>query len=245
MPMTTTIVSRAEWLAARRRLLAKEKEATRARDALAAERRALPMVEIEKEYAFQGPDGVVTLPDLFDGRRQLIVHHVMWLFDTDEGCPSCSLRIDDIGNLAHLHACDTSLVLVSRAPFASIERFRNRMGWTIPWYSSFGSDFNHDFHVTSDETRGPVMFNYDDKATLERKGIGFWAANGMDTPGLSVFLRGGERVLHTYSTFARGLEPVMGTYNHLDLTPLGRQRDISEFPHRDRYGRPSSHHHHE
>jgi predicted dithiol-disulfide oxidoreductase (DUF899 family) len=240
------VVSRDEWLAARKELLVKEKELTRARDALSAERRALPMVLIDKEYVFEGPDGKAGLVDLFDGRRQLIVQHFMWLDETDEGCPSCSLQADNIGDLAHLHACDTTLVLVSRAPLSSIERFRQRMGWTVPWFSSHGSDFNYDFHVSTDETVAAPEFNYMDKATLESKGIDFWVKPGQDGPGLSVFRRDGDRVFHTYSTFARGAELMLGTYNYLDLTPLGRVRHVSEFPHHDRYGEPAAqaHHHH-
>src|ERR1022692_4206068 len=151
------VVSPDEWLAARQDLLAREKEATRARDTVAAARRALPMTEIGKEYVFAGPGGQAGLPDLFDGRRQLIVYHFMWRHaesgfpDEDQGCPTCSLMADNMGDPTHLHASDTTLVLVSRAPLASIERFQQRMGWAVPWYSSLGSDFNYDFHVSFDE----------------------------------------------------------------------------------------------
>jgi predicted dithiol-disulfide oxidoreductase (DUF899 family) len=238
------IVSRDAWLAARKELLTKEKESSRARDSLNAQRQALPMVEIDKEYVFEGSGGQARLIDLFDGRRQLIVYHFMWLFESDEGCPSCSFVVDNIGNLAHLHACETSLVLVSRAPFASIERFRQRMGWTVPWYSSYGGDFNYDFHVTSDESVAPVEYNYKDKATLEQEGLGFYANRGQDGQGVSVFLRNGDRVFHTYSTYGRGPDLVLGTYNYLDLTPLGRQRYVTEFPHHDRYAEPAGHPHH-
>jgi predicted dithiol-disulfide oxidoreductase (DUF899 family) len=228
------VVSREDWLAARLELLAREKEATRARDDLNAARRGLPMVEIDKEYAFRGPEGKARLVELFASRTQLIVYHFMWLQESDQGCPSCSFLVDGIGELAHLHACDTSLVLVSRAPIESIELFRCRMGWTVPWYSSCGSDFNYDFNVTADDTRAAVSYNYKDRATLERDGIGHWGRNGQDGPGASVFLREGERVFHTYSAFGRGLDPLLGTYTLLDLTPLGRQRYVNEFPHRDR-----------
>jgi predicted dithiol-disulfide oxidoreductase (DUF899 family) len=238
------VVSRDEWLVARKELLAKEKESTRARDALAADRRQLPAVELDKEYVFEGPDGKARLVDLFEGRRQLIVWHFMWLDDVDEGCPSCSVVADSIGHLSHLHGTDTTLVLVSRAPLASIERFRRRMGWTVPWYSSHGSDFNYDFHVTMDSRVAPVEYNYMDKETLERKGQSNWTVDGTDGPGVSVFLRDGDRVLHTYSAYARGGELLVGTYNFLDLTPLGRQRHIAEFPHHDKYGEPDAHHHH-
>ncbi|HEX6873770.1 MAG TPA: DUF899 domain-containing protein [Micromonosporaceae bacterium] len=228
------IVSRAQWLSERLALLAEEKALTVARDALNARRRRMPMVEIDKSYVFTGPDGEARLVDLFDGRRQLVVYHFMWMAEPDQGCPSCSLLTDNIGHLAHLHAVDTSLVLVSRAPIDSIERFRHRMGWTIPWFSSFGSDFNYDFHVTNDDTVAPVQYNYKDRATLEAEGIGFFATG--DSHGLSVFLRDGDRVFHTYSSYGRGLDLLLGTYNYLDLTPLGRQRYVNEFPHHDTYG---------
>jgi predicted dithiol-disulfide oxidoreductase (DUF899 family) len=238
------IASRETWLAARLELLAREKELTRTRDALNEQRRALPMVEMAKEYVFEGPDGKVRLIDLFEGRSQLLVYHFMWLFDTDEGCPTCSFLTDHIGYLGHLHESGTTLALVSRAPYASIERFQQRMGWTIPWYSSYDTDFNVDFHVTSDESRGPVEYNYKDKETLEREGIGYWAIPGQDGPGMSVFVRDGDRVFHTYSTYARGLELILNTFNFLDLTPSGRQKHIAQFPHHDKYGEPAAAHHH-
>jgi predicted dithiol-disulfide oxidoreductase (DUF899 family) len=162
------VVSQDEWLAARKDLLAREKEVTRAKDAVDAGRRALPMVEVGKRYVFAGPEGPAGLPDLFDGRRQLIVYHFMWRHaesgfpGEDQGCPTCSVVADNIGDLSHLHACDTTLVLVSRAPLASIERFRQRMGWPVPWYSSYGSDFNYDFHVSLDEGVAPLEYNYKD-----------------------------------------------------------------------------------
>ena len=144
-----------EWLAARKELLAREKELTRARDALGAARRRLPMVRLDKEYTFVGPDGEVRLPDLFEGRHQLIVYHFMFDPSWDEGCNACSFLVDSMGHLAHLHARDTSLALVSRAPLAKIESHKARMGWTVPWYSSLGNDFNYDFHVTADEAVAP------------------------------------------------------------------------------------------
>jgi predicted dithiol-disulfide oxidoreductase (DUF899 family) len=231
------VVSQEEWLAARKALLAKEKELTRARDALAAERRALPMTRVEKEYVFEGPDGKATLLDLFDGRRQLIVYHFMFGPDWEEGCPSCSMTMDGLGHLAHLHARNTSWVAVSRAPLATIEPFRARMGWTFPWVSSFGSDFNYDFHVTQDGSVRPVEYNYRDRAELERAGQ-TWALEG-ELPGQSVFLREGESIYHTYSAYARGGDHLMSPYNWLDLTPLGRQ-DGAEYTmdwvrHHDKY----------
>lgn len=222
------VASREEWLAARKQLLAREKELTHHRDAVNAERRRLPMVEIDKAYAFDGPDGTLRLVDLFDGRRQLIVYHFMFDPDWDEGCPNCSFLVDNIGHLAHLRARDTSLVLVSRAPLAKLAAFKARMGWTLPWYSSFGSDFNYDFHVSHDEAVAPVEYNYRDKAELLRKGEDYFTEG--ESHGVSVFLRDGERVFHTYSTYARGADLLVGTYNYLDLTPLGRQEDWEEPP---------------
>jgi predicted dithiol-disulfide oxidoreductase (DUF899 family) len=229
------VVSRDEWLGARMRLLAQEKESSRMLDAIAAQRRGLPMVAVDKDYVFTGPAGPARLVDLFDGRRQLIAYHFMWMPEADEGCRACSFAVDNVGDLSHLHASDTTLALVSRAPFTSIEQFRQRMGWQLPWYSSYVSDFNYDFHVTSDESVSPVEYNYKDKATLQREGLGHYAATGQDGSGLSVFLRDGDRVFHTYSTYGRGAEVMLSTYHYLDLTPLGRQRYIDEFPHRDRY----------
>src|SRR3954452_13313341 len=151
-----TIVTREEWLAARKVLVAREKQLTRERDALNAARGRLPMVEITEDYRFEGPDGEVTLLDLFEGRRQLLVYHFMWLFDEGAGCPSCSFLVDNIGHLSHLHARDTSLAVVSRRPFAEIGTSRRRMGWHVPFYSSSGSSFNYDFHVTVDSDVAPV-----------------------------------------------------------------------------------------
>jgi predicted dithiol-disulfide oxidoreductase (DUF899 family) len=226
------IVNREEWLAARKELLAKEKALTKARDELAAERRRLPMVPVDTEYVFEGPDGPVTLLDLFDGRRQLIVDHMMWAYDFDEdgtevprdtGCPSCSAHADNIGHLVHLHQRDTSFVAVSRAPYAKIAAFRERMGWTFPWVSSHGSTFNHDFHVTVDERVRPVLLNYRTVEELAEHGVEWSPERRGDYPGMSAFLRDEDRVFHTYSTYARGLEQVGGTHYYLDMTALGRQ----------------------
>jgi predicted dithiol-disulfide oxidoreductase (DUF899 family) len=226
------VVSRTEWLEARKDLLTREKALTRARDELAAARRELPMVRVDKEYVFEGPHGTATLRDLFEGRRQLIVDHMMWSFDFDEtgeevprdtGCPSCSGRADNIGNLVHLHQRDTSFAAVSRAPYAKIGPFRTRMGWTFPWYSSAGSDFNYDFHATADERVRPVLLNYRTVEELTETGFEWSPARRGDYPGLSTFLRVDDDVFHTYSTFARGLEQIGGTHYYLDLTALGRQ----------------------
>src|SRR3712207_4707386 len=196
------VVSRDEWLAARKEVLAKKKELTRQRAALNAVRRRLPMVRIEKEYVFEGPDGKASLLDPFDGRRQLIVYHFMFAPSWDEGCSSCSAGADEISNglLNHLHARDTTFVYVSRAPLAKIEAYKASKGWTFPWYSSYGSDFNYDFYVTLDRSRGADAYNY---APVDFDG---------EMPGQSCFLRDGDEVFHTYSSYARGAEMTGGSY---------------------------------
>ena len=245
------VASRDEWLRARKELLAREKELTRRRDALNAERRKLPMVRIDKAYAFDGPDGKATLRDLFDGRRQLIVYHFMFDPETpprgqsgapwEEVCPGCSHIADNVPHLAHLHARDTSLVFVSRAPLAKIAPFKARMGWTVPWYSSFGSDFNYDFHVTLDETKGSVEWNYRSAAALIQAGA--IPSAKCELPGVSVFLRRGGDVFHTYSAYARGLDPLLGTYHYLDLTPFGRGEGWGGMPNLDGQGQAWLRHH--
>jgi predicted dithiol-disulfide oxidoreductase (DUF899 family) len=204
------IVSREEWQRARDRLLVKEKAATKARDALSAERRRLPMVRIDKDYVFDGPEnggGKVRLLDLFEGRRQLIIYHFMFAPGVNgwptAGCPGCSMVVDHFGPLAHLHARDTSLVLVSLGPLANLEAYRKRMGWKIPWYSSAGTSFNKDFGLSTDEG---------------------------ETFGLSAFLRDGEAVYHTYFTTDRGVEGVDTNFTLLDWTPLGRQETWEDSP---------------
>jgi predicted dithiol-disulfide oxidoreductase (DUF899 family) len=226
------VVSRDEWLAARKELLAREKELTRQRDELNAERRRLPMVRIEKEYVFEGPDGKVSLLDLFEGRRQLIVGHFMFSPEWDEGCPSCSAGADEISNglLKHLHVRDTTFVYVSRAPLAKIESYKASKDWAFSWYSSYDSDFNYDFHVTLDESVTPVEYNYRTKAEHEQVGSDIYAVvdQPIERPGRSCFLREGDSVFHTYSVYARGLETVGGSYYFLDETALGRQEDWEE-----------------
>ena len=201
------VVPQDEWLVARNELLTKEKKATRARDALAAERRRLPMVRIDKDYVFEGPDGTASLLDLFEGRRQLLLYHFMFAPGVEgwpsAGCPGCSMFVDQISLLNHLHARDTSFALVSCAPLATIEPYKQRMGWDIPWFSSFGSDFNVDFGVTTDEG---------------------------ETFGLSVFLRDGESVFRTYFTSGRGVEALGSVWTFLDLTLLGRQENWEDSP---------------
>lgn len=194
------VVSRDEWRAARRSFLVREKELSRARDVLDAQRRELPMVRVDKEYTFQTPAGAAGLADLFEGRRQLILYHWMWPMPTDEWCRLCSFWIDNIGNLAHLNARDTTFVVDCPAPLEVSLPFRERMGWTaIPWASSYGTDFFGDFHIPIDDPDVP------------------------ERPGVSVFLLVDGTVHYTYSTYRRGADLLNGTYNYLDLTPLGRQ----------------------
>jgi len=224
------VVSEAEWLHARKQLLADEKAMTRARDALSTKRRELPMVEIEKDYRFEGPAGSLGLADIFEGRRQLIVQHFMFDPSWEDGCPSCTAAADEIsaGLLAHLHARDTTLAVVSRAPLPKIEYYKRRRGWTFPWYSSFGSDFNYDFHVTIDASVAPVMWNYRTLDELEPLGMGWMGEGSSEQPGYSVFLRDGASVFHTYSVYARGTESLGGSYYFLDMTALGRQEEWEE-----------------
>lgn len=228
------IVSRDEWLRARKALLAEEKEFTWLRDRLSAERRALPWVKVETPYLFDGPQGKQTLPDLFDGRGQLIIYHFMFGPGWDHGCPSCSFLADHFdGVVIHLAHRDVTLAVVSRAPYPEIAAFKGRMGWRFPWVSSFGSDFNHDFQVSFSKeeiARGKANYNY--------------AMTGFpseEAPGVSVFAKdeAGE-VFHTYSSYARGLDILIGTYNFLDLVPKGRDEDELAFSmswvrHHDRY----------
>jgi len=226
------VVSREEWLAARKKLLAREKELTRQRDALAAERRRLPMVKIDKEYLFEGPDGEASLVDLFEGRRQLIVYHFMFSPEWDEGCPSCSAGADEVskGLLEHLHARETTLAYVSRAPFPKLEAYKAKKGWIFPWYSSYGSDFNYDFHITLDESVTPIMYNYRTKAGHEQAGTSYYVEGEqpIERHGHSCFVRDANDVFHTYSMYGRGAETVGGSYYFLDLTALGRQEDWEE-----------------
>jgi len=223
------VVSREEWLAARRRLLAQEKEVTRARDRLNAERRRLPMVGIDKPYTFEGPEGEVSLLDLFEGRRQLVLHHFMFSPAWDQACASCSSAADGIGRLRQLHARNTTLVAVSRAPYPRLAAFRERMGWAFPWYSSYGTDFNYDFHATLDDRVAPVLLHFRTEAELSVAGTpwtgGPWTEEmrGEELPGISAFLRVDDEVFHTYSTYGRGIEEFHNGYPYLDLTALGRQ----------------------
>ena len=228
------VVSREEWIEARKAHLDREKEYTRARDRLSAERRALPWVRVEKAYSFDGPNGKVTLADLFKGRSQLVVQHFMFAPDWDEGCKSCSFWADGFERMIpHLAARDTTLVAISRAPLQKLNAFRHRMGWTFDWLSSAGNDFNYDFAVsfTPEQIKsGAARYNF---------GTAGWGSE--EAPGLSVFYRD-ERsdIFYTYSTFARGLDMMNAAYHYLDLTPLGRHEDGLPYPmdwvrHRDQY----------
>jgi predicted dithiol-disulfide oxidoreductase (DUF899 family) len=226
------IASRDEWLAARKELLAQEKELTRRRDALSIDRRNLPMVEIDTDYEFDGPDGKLRLIDMFEGRPQLIIYHFMFHPEWEDGCPSCTAGTSELnrGLLEHLHTRDTTHALVSRAPLAKLERWKAKQGWDIPWYSSNGSDFNYDFGVTIDASRGFDQYNYrtlDEYAAMGQESMKT-AEQPYDMPGRSCFLDVDGRVFHTYSQYARGLESTGGSYYFLDLTALGRQEDWEE-----------------
>lgn len=228
------IVSREQWLAARKELLAKEKKLTRERDAVAAERRKLPWVKVENNYVFDSPNGQKTLADLFDGRSQLVIYHFMFGPDWNEGCPSCSFNMDHTdGALVHLAQRDVSFAAVSRAPLSKIEPFKKRMGWRFTWVSSYGTDFNYDYRAsfTKEElAKGKVNYNFDM--------VEFPSA---EAPGTSVFYKDKDgTIFHTYSAYARGTENVVNTYNYLDLVPKGRDEDglpftMSWVRHHDRY----------
>jgi len=216
------IVSRDEWLAARKHHLSKEKELTRLRDRLSAERRELPWVKVDKSYVFDGPMGKETLADLFDGRSQLVVYHFMFGPEWEQGCPSCSWAADNIdANVVHLNARDVTLAVVSRAPLAQIEAFKKRMGWSFKWVSSYGNDFNRDYHVSfTPEEQKMAIYNY--------KAGGFGSS---EAPGVSVFSKGADgQIFHTYSCYARGLDMLNGAYHLLDLVPKGRDEQGLSFP---------------
>jgi predicted dithiol-disulfide oxidoreductase (DUF899 family) len=218
------VVSREEWLAARTQLLQAEKEATRQRDALNAQRRRLPMVRLDQQYLLEGPEGQVPLAALFGDKRQLIVQHVMFGPDWDAACPGCTAGINELsdGMLEHLRSRDTEYALVSRAPLAKLQEYAAKQGWTIPWYSSYGTEFNYDFQATLDQGRGQLTYNYRESPEF---------LDGEDTtevPGFSCFLRDGDELFHTYSTWARGTDIVGSTYSFLDLTAFGRSEEWEE-----------------
>ncbi len=225
------VVSREEWLAARQQLLIREKELTRQRDILNADRRRLPMVRIDKEYKFEGPQGAVSLLDLFEGSGQLIVQHVMFDPAWEAACPSCTASLDESAPalLAHLKARGTAYVRVARAPYAKIAAYKEAHGWEFPWYSSCGSDFNYDFQVTLDPAAVPPVYNYRSQQEWARIDPDWLDLDSTEVPGVSCFLRDGGVLYHTYSTYARGTELIGGlTYALLDLTALGRQEEWEE-----------------
>ena len=235
------VTSRQEWLAARKELLAREKELTRLHDALNTSRRQLPMVRIDKEYVFEGPDGKASLTDMFGPNGQLVLQHVMFDPAWDDACPSCSAGLDELspGLLRNLRARDTAFAAVARAPQAKIAAYKARKGWDFAWYSSFGSDFNYDFHVSIDASVAPVMFNYRDEAELKGAGLTWILDGASEQPGVSCFLRDGDAVFHTYSTFGRGTEQLGGAYSILDITALGRQEEWEEPKGRAANARPA------
>ena len=228
------IVSRAEWITARKKLLAKEKQHTRQGDALAAERRQLPRVKVEKNYVFDSPNGKKTLAGLFDGRSQLIIYHFMFGPEWKEGCPSCSFNMDHTdGALVHLAQRDVAFAAISRAPWSKIEPFKKRMGWRFTWVSSHNTDFNYDYRASftpEEMAGGKVDYNFD---------LGIFPS--AEAPGISVFYKDKNgNIFHTYSAYARGSETVVNTYNYLDLVPKGRDEDDLPFTmawvrHHDRY----------
>jgi predicted dithiol-disulfide oxidoreductase (DUF899 family) len=225
----TGIVSREQWLIERKKLLAHEKELTKHYDLVNAERRRLPMVKLEKDYAFDGPHGKQNLKDLFDGRRQLIVYHFMFDPAWDKGCTGCTGFVNALGDLSLLNKQDTTFVVISRAPLAKLEAYRALKGWSIAWYSSFGSDFNYDFHVTLDPKVAPAEYNYRTKEEMAAA-VGHSVLLEGEEHGLSVFFRMGDDVFHTYSTFARGTESLTDSYRLLDTTPYGRQQEFEDSP---------------
>jgi predicted dithiol-disulfide oxidoreductase (DUF899 family) len=233
MPTTTTvahppITSADQWLLERKKLLQREKELTRQYDQLNAARRRLPMVRIEKDYLFDGPDGKANLRDLFDGQTQLIVYHFMFDPKWEKGCPGCTGFVDALGDLSMLTERNTTFVLISRAPLPKLEAYKKKRGWNRPWFSSFGTDFNYDFHVTLDQKARPVEYNYRPKAEIVAKDSPNITEG--ESHGLSVFFRVEQDVYHTYSTYARGVERLTDSYSLLDVTPYGRQEDWEDSP---------------
>jgi predicted dithiol-disulfide oxidoreductase (DUF899 family) len=218
------VVSHEDWLAARQVHLAKEKAFTRLRDELSAERRSLPWERVEKEYVFDSPNGQQSLVDLFAGKQQLVVYHFMFGPDWEEGCPSCSFWADNFNGIGvHLQHRDTTLVAVSRAPIERLVAYRQRMGWSFPWFSSLHNDFNFDYQVSflpDPAKQGEYIYNY-------RKG----EFGGEESPGISVFYRNDDgAIYHTYSTYGRGLDMMNAAYHYLDLTPKGRDEEQLEWP---------------
>ncbi|MES2695166.1 MAG: DUF899 domain-containing protein [Verrucomicrobiota bacterium] len=222
------IASRDQWRSARLKLLGDEKEVTKHHDRVSAERRRLPMVKLEKDYVFDGPKGKVSLGELFEGRPQLIVYHFMFDPKWEKGCPGCTGLVDALGDLSLLEERQTTFVLISRAPLAKLEAYKKERGWDRTWVSSFGSDFNYDFHVTIDEKRGSTEYNYEDRAKHKEKGEDYFTEG--ESHGLSAFFKVGDDVFHTYSCYARGCESLTDAYRLLDVTPYGRQEDWEDSP---------------
>ncbi len=230
------VVSHAEWIAARKAFLKKEKEFTHLRDDLSRQRRELPWEKVEKNYTFEGPNGKVTLADLFAGRNQLIIYHFMFGPQWKEGCPSCSFIADQFDSITlHMAQRDTTLTAISRATYPQIEAFKKRLGWKFPWVSSFGSDFNYDYDVSAtkeDIDSGKSIYNYEPSNFPSD-----------ERPGASVFVKKDGEIYHTYSTYQRGLDMMLNAYNFLDLTPKGRDEEGLPWPmawvrHHDKYGDP-------
>lgn len=219
------IADRDTWRKARLELLEEEKAHTRAYDAINAKRRRLPMVEVDPNYEFDTEDGKKTLLDLFEGRTQLFVYHFMFAPDWEKGCSGCTSWVNAIGDISDLAKRDTTFVIVSRAPLPKLLAYKQAHGWTLPWVSSFGSEFNYDFGVSLDLAKGATEYNYKDKTDDLNKEDAF-----TELPGSSVFFRVGDKVYHTYSSFARGNEATVHSYAMLDLTPYGRQEDFEDSP---------------
>jgi predicted dithiol-disulfide oxidoreductase (DUF899 family) len=221
------VVAPGQWLAARKELLAHEKELTKHYDQVNAERRRLPMVKIEKDYVFSGPKGKPSLKDLFEGRRQLIVYHFMFDPTWDKGCSGCTGFVDALGDLSLLNKRDTTFAVVSRAPLAKLDAYKAQKSWSIAWFSSLGSDFNYDFHVTLDPHVTPAEYNYRNKAEMAAA-TGHSVLMEGEGHGLSVFFQLDGDVFHTYSAYARGNESLTDSYRLLDTTPYGRQQDFED-----------------
>ena len=213
------VVSREQWLVARKEHLAKEKEFTRLRDQLSRERRELPWVKVETEYVFDGPGGKLSLADMFEGRSQLIIYHFMFGPEWQEGCPSCSFWADNFNGVGiHLNHRDINMVAVSRAPLEKLDAYKKRMGWIFPWYSSYGSDFNYDYQASytpEEMSQDGIFYNYEVRKFPSE-----------ETPGISVFYKDEQgEIFHTYSCYSRGLDMLNGAYHHMDLVAKGRDED--------------------
>jgi len=222
------IAAKEDWLSERKKLLVHEKELTKQKDKVNAERRRLPMVKVEKNYVFEGPEGLLSLLELFEDRRQLIVYYFMFDPKWDKGCPGCTGYVDALGDLSMLNERDTTFVLISRAPLEKLEKYKKEKGWNRMWYSSFDSDFNYDYQATLDKSKAPVEYNYLTEEEIKARGLTYITEG--EQHGTSVFVRIGDQVYHTYSSYARGTEGTTDAYALLDLTPYGRQEDFEDSP---------------